>query len=96
MNDATDKAVLSALQQNHGTIVLNNPSKALLAVGKENTELHEEVFRVHNELDIYRTALTAIKDIDPGTVTDGLEWAQKIATAALGQIRVGGSNVGKD
>src|SRR5437899_1479548 len=43
----TDDIVLKELEQAHGTIILNNPSKALIAVGKENTELHEEMDRCH-------------------------------------------------
>lgn len=40
--------------------VITNPAAALLEVGKENSELHEEQARTWAELDRYRDALTAI------------------------------------
>lgn len=39
---------------------ITDPVKALVEVGKENTELHEEVRRLYSELDGYRNALTII------------------------------------
>ncbi len=92
----TDKMVRDALVGRHGTIILNNPSKALIAVGKENTELHEEMTRCHGELDVYRQALTVIAYLDPkmmmdsGTVETAFGKAQQLARAALAQISLGG------
>ena len=40
--------------------VITNPVEALVAVGKENSEIHEELARVYSELDRYRNALTEI------------------------------------
>jgi hypothetical protein len=37
-----------------------NPVAALVDVGKENTELHEEVARLYREIDWYRTVLVTI------------------------------------
>lgn len=39
---------------------VTNPVEALVTVGKENSELHEELARVYSELDWYRNALTFI------------------------------------
>ena len=40
--------------------LVDNPVQALVAVGTENTQLHEELQRVYRELDWYRDALTYI------------------------------------
>jgi hypothetical protein len=48
-----------------------DPAEALVHVGKENTELHEELGRVYGELDRYRQALTVIADgcsVDPARI----------------------------
>ena len=59
---------------------VDNPVEALVAVGKENTELHEELARVYGELDLYRNALTEITEI-PGP-------AAAVALRALAQKRM--------
>jgi hypothetical protein len=59
---------------------LDNPVEALMAVGKENSELHEEVFRLQSEVDRYRNALFIIAD-HPSE-------AGEIAKAALANKRV--------
>lgn len=96
MSNDTDDMVLKALEQAHGTIILNNPSKALIAVGKENTELHEEMDRCHRELDIYRNALTVIAYLTP-SMTGGVDLAcakmQKLAKAALSQLLMGSGDL---
>jgi hypothetical protein len=51
-------------------ILLNNPAEQLLAVGKENTELHAELARVYPEIDRYRRALTALSEYPDGRVQD--------------------------
>lgn len=56
--------------------VVTNPHEALLAVGKENSELHEELHRVYGELDRYRGALTKITEMQGNP-------AARIAMAAL-------------
>jgi|SRR5437899_824745 len=93
----TDDIVLKELEQAHGTIILNNPSKALIAVGKENTELHEEMDRCHRELDIYRNALTVIAYLSPQMVGGGVDAAlgkcQSLAKAALSQIMMGSGDL---
>jgi thioredoxin-like negative regulator of GroEL len=40
--------------------VVTDPVKALVDVGKENSELHEELARCYAELDLYRDTLTLI------------------------------------
>jgi hypothetical protein len=42
--------------------VLIDPIDSLVVVGKQNTQLHEELLKVYDELDRYRTALTVIAD----------------------------------
>jgi hypothetical protein len=49
--------------------IITNPNEALVHVGKENTELHEEVQRLYIELDWYRTALTTISKM-PNAAAD--------------------------
>jgi len=97
MSNETDDMVLKALEQAHGTIIINNPSKALLAVGKENTELHEEMDRCHRELDIYRQALTVIAYLSPQMVGGGMDAAfgkcQSLAKAALSQLLMGSGDL---
>ena|SRR5258706_15005139 len=96
MSKEADDAVLVALQQHHGTIILNNPSKALIAVGKENTELHEEMDRCHRELDIYRNALTVIAYlswVEVGSVDSAFGKCQTLAKAALSQLMMGSSDL---
>jgi len=39
---------------------ITNPTEALVRVGKENSELHEELRNVYSELDHFRNALTLI------------------------------------
>lgn len=56
---------------------IDNPIEALVAVGKENSELHEELARVYTELDRYRDALTKISQ-SPGL-------PGQVAKAALAQ-----------
>jgi hypothetical protein len=57
------------------TKVVTNPVEALVEVGKENTELHDELHRVYREIDWYRLALTTISTMpNPASV---------IATKAL-------------
>jgi hypothetical protein len=98
MSKEADDVVLAALQQHHGTIILNNPSKALVAVGKENSELHEEMDRCHRELDIYREALTVIAYLNPRMLaspitgqgaTLAFDKCQHLAKAALSQLVLG-------
>ena len=55
--------------------VIENPAEALVTVGKENSELHEELARVYSELDWYRNALTFISGMP--------NKAAAIATSAL-------------
>lgn len=43
-----------------GIILANNPIEQLMAVGKENTELHQEISRLYPEIDRYRRALTEL------------------------------------
>jgi len=97
MGKEADDVVLHALQQHHGTIVLNNPSKALIAVGKENTELHDEMDRCYRELDVYRNALTVIAYLSPQMVGGGVDTAfgkcQSLAKAALSQLLMGSSDL---
>ena len=57
--------------------VITNPSAALIEVGKQNTELHEELAGCYKELDRYRNALTTITKMP-------YEPAVRIATLALG------------
>lgn len=38
-----------------------NPVEILAMVGRENTELHEELRKVYSELDHYRNALALIR-----------------------------------
>lgn len=64
-----------------GMKIITNPAVALLEVGKENSELHEEQARTWTELDLYRTALTTIS-------TMPYEPARRVALAALAQQRV--------
>jgi conjugal transfer/entry exclusion protein len=90
----TDKMVLDALVGRHGTTIINNPSKALIAVGKENSELHEQIDQCWKELDVYRNALTVVAYLDPkmmdgGTVETAFAKAQQLARAALAQIVMG-------
>ncbi len=40
--------------------IITNPYETLIEVGKENSELHEEVFRLQTEIDRYRTALQSL------------------------------------
>jgi hypothetical protein len=49
---------------------IDNPVEALVAVGKENSELHEELARVYAEVDRYRVALQMIMlhPGDPGAI----------------------------
>ena len=54
---------------------IENPIETLVVVGKENSELHEEVQRLFREVDWYRNALTTITAI-PGI-------ASEVATKAL-------------
>ena len=42
--------------------IITDPVAALVRVGKENTELHEELARCYSELDRYRTAMTKLAD----------------------------------
>ena len=95
MSKETDDMVLKALEQTHGTIIINDPSKALVAVGKENTELHEEMDRCHRELDIYRNALTVIAYLEPAMMGVGsvgtsiaLTRSKELAKAALAQLQM--------
>lgn len=62
--------------------IIDNPVSALVQVGKENSELHEEQARTWAELDLYRDALTKISQMRdyPGAVV--------LATAALAQRRI--------
>jgi len=55
---------------------ITDPVQALVAVGKENSELHEELARIYAELDRYRSALQKVMSHpgEPG----------RIARAALG------------
>lgn len=62
--------------------VIDNPVEALVAVGKENSDIHEELARVYAELDLYRNALTAISGIT------GEPHSKKFAQDALAQRRV--------
>lgn len=57
--------------------ILTNPTEALIVVGKENTELHEEVTLLQAYNDLYRNALTSIMKLGGP--------AGSIATAALGK-----------
>src|SRR6266446_4613029 len=96
MNKEADDAVLQALQQHHGTIILNDPSKALIAVGKENSELHEEMDRCHRELDIYREALTVVAYLSPaksGGMDSAFAKCQSLAKAALSQLVLGSDDM---
>ncbi len=97
MSKEADDAVLHALQQHHGAIIIDDPSKALIAVGKENTELHEEMNRCHCELDIYRNALTVIAYLSPPMVGGGVDAAfgkcQSLAKAALSRLIMGSSDL---
>lgn len=97
MSKKTDDMVLQSLQRNHGTIAISNPSKALLAVGAENSELHEEMDRCHRELDIYRGALTVIAYLTPQMINGGVDTAfdkcQSLAKAALSQLLMGSSDL---
>lgn len=45
------------------TKVLENPVEALMLVGKENTELHEELATVQRQLDWFRRGLTYISQM---------------------------------
>jgi hypothetical protein len=49
--------------------ILEDPIQALIAVGKENSELHEELARIYAEVDRYRNALMVIATI-PGPAMD--------------------------
>lgn len=69
---------------------VTNPVEALVHVGKENTELHEELAAVYHDLDLYRDALAAIvgiKAFDPG---DAYDRAKLYAEAALAGHRLPG------
>jgi hypothetical protein len=65
MTDQSEELIRRTLLQRHGTIVVDNPTKAMIAVGKENTDLHEEVERMWRELDLYRDALTLVAYLEP-------------------------------
>lgn len=62
--------------------IITDPVKAIVAVGKENSELHEELAVVYAELDLYRNTLTAISTVD------GEPRSMKMALDALAQKRV--------
>lgn len=70
--------------------VVTDPVEALVAVGKENTELHEELVVVYAEVDLYRDALAAIAQIDASDPADGFRSAQICANAALSGLRLPG------
>jgi|HubBroStandDraft_3_1064219.scaffolds.fasta_scaffold78831_2 hypothetical protein len=55
---------------------ITNPTEALVRVGKENTELHEELARVYADLDHFRNGLTLISGMP-------YEPAAKVANNAL-------------
>lgn len=96
MSKETDDMVMKALEQAHGTIIINNQSKALIAVGKENTELHDEVGSLQHEVDLYRNPLTVIAYLDPekvGGVDKAFAKCQSLAKAALSQLQMGGSDL---
>jgi hypothetical protein len=61
---------------------ISNPNEALLRVGKENTELHDELRVVYAQLDGYRVALTTISKM-PGP-------ASEVALRALGNRPLNG------
>jgi hypothetical protein len=44
----------------NGPRIIGDPAQALVAVGTENSQLHEELAKVYVELDRYRNALTTI------------------------------------
>lgn len=50
--------------------VVTNPVEALVEVGKENSQLHEELAKCYAELDKYRAALQKIVTHPgiPGTI----------------------------
>lgn len=50
------------LARDHGRKVITDPVRALVEVGTENTQLHDELQRVYSELDHFRRALTIISD----------------------------------
>ena len=64
------------------TTIIDNPTEALVKVGKENTELHEELARVYSELDLYRNTLTAIVGVT------GEPHSRGLAQNALAQKRM--------
>jgi hypothetical protein len=60
-----------------------NPNEALVRVGKENTELHEELRAVYAELDHFRNGLTIIAGMP-------YEPAAKVANNALAKRPLNG------
>jgi len=43
--------------------VITNPVEALVDIGKENSQLHEEVQALYREVDWYRRGLTYISEM---------------------------------
>lgn len=69
--------------------VVTDPVEALVHVGKENTDLHEELAAVYAEVDLYRDALMAIKALgEVASREDRYTRAQAYAKAALSGQRL--------
>lgn len=64
---------------------IDNPVEALILVGSENSELHEELASVYAEVDLYRDALMAIDQLKDKQITaeDRCSRALEYAKAAL-------------
>lgn len=64
--------------------VIANPSEALLAVGRENSQLHEELAACYAELDRMRNGLTAILS-DPA---NAVAYASKALNPAVTETAI--------
>lgn len=70
--------------------VVDDPVEALVAVGKENTELHDELITVYHEMDLYRDCLAEITRIQTSDPGEAFDKAKMYAEAALSGQRMPG------
>ena len=73
----------ASIERQVGNAVLTDPVELLVAVGVENSQLHEELRQVYAELDRYRNALTIISRMQYAP-------AATVATRALAQKVING------